>query len=197
MIHAAIVLPELPYSRNALEPCMSRETLDYHYGKHHKGYVDKVNALTAGTKFAEASLVELVLESDGALFNNAAQVWNHDFFWNCLSPRRQSPGKELSRALETFGDSTSFQVQFEKAALEEFGSGWTWLVKDSAGALKIVTSSNADTPLREGYSPLLTCDVWEHAYYIDHRNDRGAYLKNFWQLVNWEFVTANLQGTRS
>jgi Fe-Mn family superoxide dismutase len=194
LIQAAIVLPELPYSRNALEPYMSRETLDYHYGKHHKGYVDKVNALTAGTKFAEASLVELVLESDGALFHNAAQVWNHDFFWNCLSPRRQSPGKELSRALETFGDSTSFQVQFEKAALEQFGSGWAWLVKDSAGALKIVTSSNADTPIREGHIPLLTCDVWEHAYYIDHRNDRDAYLKNFWQLVNWEFVTANLQG---
>jgi superoxide dismutase, Fe-Mn family len=197
MTQAAIVLPELPYSRNALEPYMSRETLDYHYGKHHKGYVDKVNALTAGTKFAAASLVELVLESEGALFNNAAQVWNHDFFWNCLSPRRQSPGKELSRALETFGDSASFQVQFEKAALEEFGSGWAWLVKDSAGALKIVASSNAETPIREGHIPLLTCDVWEHAYYIDHRNDRGAYLKNFWQLVNWEFVTANLQETRS
>ena len=192
MIRTAIVLPELPYSRNALEPCMSRETLDFHYGKHHKGYVDKVNALIAGTKFAEASLQELVLESDGALFNSAAQVWNHDFFWNCLSPRRQSPGKELARALETFGSSTSFQAQFEKAALEQFGSGWAWLVKDSAGALKIVTSSNADTPIREGHTPLLTCDVWEHAYYIDHRNDRGAYLKNFWQLVNWEFVAANL-----
>ncbi len=197
MIQAAIVLPELPYSRNALEPYMSRETLDYHYGKHHKGYVEKVNALIAGTKFAEASLQELVLEADGALFNNAAQVWNHDFFWNCLSPRRQSPGKELARALETFGSATSFQAQFEKAALEEFGSGWAWLVKDSAGALKIVTSSNADTPIREGHIPLLTCDVWEHAYYIDHRNDRGAYLKNFWQLVNWEFVTANLQGAGS
>jgi Fe-Mn family superoxide dismutase len=197
MIQAAILLPELPYSRNALEPYMSRETLDYHYGKHHKGYVDKVNALIAGTKFAEASLQELVLESDGALFNSAAQAWNHDFFWNCLSPRRQSPGKELTRALEPFGDSTSFQVQFEKAALEQFGSGWAWLVKDSAGALKIVTSANADTPIREGHIPLLTCDVWEHAYYIDHRNDRDAYLKNFWQLVNWEFVTANLQGIRS
>jgi superoxide dismutase, Fe-Mn family len=192
MIRTAIVLPELPYSRNALEPCMSRETLDFHYGKHHKGYVDKVNTLIAGTKFAEASLQELVLESDGALFNSAAQVWNHDFFWNCLSPRRQSPGKELARALEIFGSSTSFQAQFEKAALEQFGSGWAWLVKDSAGALKIVTSSNADTPIREGHTPLLTCDVWEHAYYIDHRNDRGAYLKNFWQLVNWEFVAANL-----
>jgi superoxide dismutase, Fe-Mn family len=193
MIHTAIVLPELPYSRNALEPYMSRETLDFHYGKHHKGYVDKVNALIAGTKFAEASLQELVLESDGTLFNNAAQVWNHDFFWKCLSPRRQTPGKELTRALDTFGSVTSFQAQFEKAALEEFGSGWAWLVKDAAGALKIVTSSNADTPIREGHTPLLTCDVWEHAYYIDHRNDRGAYLKNFWQLVNWEFVAANLQ----
>lgn len=193
---ATIQLPELPYARSALEPYMSRETLDFHYGKHHKAYVDKVNALVAGTKFEDAELQELVAEAEGALFNNAAQVWNHDFFWQCLSPRRQSPGKELTRALESFGGLESFQAKFDVAAVEQFGSGWAWLVKDSADALKIVTSSNADTPIREGHTPLLTCDVWEHAYYIDHRNDRGAYLKNFWQLVNWEFVTANLQGTR-
>jgi Fe-Mn family superoxide dismutase len=192
--HTAIVLPQLPYGRGALEPYMSRETLDFHYGKHHQGYVDKVKALIVGSKFADATLQELVLESDGALFNSAAQVWNHNFFWNCLSPQRQSPGKELTRALQGLGGLESFQTHFDNAALEQFGSGWAWLVKDSAGALKIVTSSNADTPIREGHLPLLTCDVWEHAYYIDHRNDRGAYLKSFWQLVNWEFVTANLLG---
>jgi Fe-Mn family superoxide dismutase len=192
--HTVIVLPQLPYGRGALEPYMSRETLDFHYGKHHQGYVDKVKALIVGSKFAAATLQELVLESDGALFDSAAQVWNHNFFWNCLSPRRLSPGKELVRALDGFGGLESFQTHFDKAALEQFGSGWAWLVKDSAGALKIVTSSNADTPIREGHLPLLTCDVWEHAYYIDYRNDRGAYLKSFWQLVNWEFVTANLLG---
>jgi len=190
----AIVLPELPYSRNALEPYMSRETLDFHYGKHHKAYVDHVNTLIAGTKFAEASLQELVAEADGTLFNNAAQVWNHDFFWNCLSPRRQTPGKELTRALDKVGGLESLQAQFDKAAVNLFGSGWVWLVKDSAGAFKVVTSANADTPARNGHTALLTCDVWEHAYYIDHRNDRGAYLKSFWKLVNWEFVTANLLG---
>jgi superoxide dismutase, Fe-Mn family len=190
--HAAIALPQLPYAHNALEPHMSRETLDYHYGKHHKAYVDKVNSLIVGTEFEDASLEELVAESSGTLFNNAAQVWNHDFFWNCLSPRRQQPGRELTRALESLGGLQSLQTQFDKAASNLFGSGWTWLIKDAGGALKIVTSSNANTPIREGQIPLLTCDLWEHAYYIDHRNDRGAYLKDFWPLVNWEFVAANL-----
>jgi len=189
---SAIVLPELPYPRNALEPHMSRETLDFHYGKHHKGYVDKVNSLIAGTEFEDASLEELVAESTGTLFNNAAQIWNHDFFWNCLSPHRRSPGKELTTALERLGGLESFQKQFDKAASELFGSGWAWLVRDRGGALKIVTTSNANTPIRDGQVPLLTCDMWEHAYYIDHRNDRGAYLKDFWPLVNWDFVSANL-----
>ncbi|HEY8053593.1 MAG: superoxide dismutase [Steroidobacterales bacterium] len=190
---AAIILPELPYARGALEPYMSRETLDYHYGKHHKGYVDKVNALIAGTKFSDASLQELVAEADGTLFNNAAQVWNHSFFWNCLSAGRQAPGKEITRALDKVGGLESLQAQFDKAALSLFGSGWVWLVRDSVGTFKVVTSANADTPARQGHTALLTCDVWEHAYYIDHRNDRGGYLKNFWQLVNWEFVAANLE----
>jgi superoxide dismutase, Fe-Mn family len=188
----AIALPELPYARNALEPHMSRETLDYHYGKHHKGYVDKLNKLIAGTELEDASLEELVTESSGPVFNNAAQVWNHDFFWNCLSPQRKQPGKELTRALEGFGGLQSFQQQFDKAASELFGSGWTWLIRDGAGTLKIVTTANANTPVRDGHTALLTCDVWEHAYYIDHRNDRDAYLKQFWPLVNWDFVTANL-----
>ena len=189
---SAIVLPPLPYERSALEPHMSRETLDYHYGKHHKGYVDKVNELIAGTQYADASLEELVAEASGVLFNNAAQVWNHDFFWNCLSPRQRPPGRELGQALEGFGGLESFQRQFAKAALDVFGSGWAWLIRDGAGAVKIVTTSNANTPLRDGQVALLTCDVWEHAYYIDHRNDRAAYLQSFWSLVNWEFVAANL-----
>ena len=191
---SAIVLPSLPYAQDALEPHMSRETLEYHYGKHHKGYVEKVNALIKGSEFEDASLEELVAESSGELFDNAAQVWNHNFFWNCLSPRRQNPGKELSRALERLGGFESFRTQFDKAATGLFGSGWTWLVKDTAGSLKIVTSSNANTPARDGHVVLLTCDVWEHAYYIDHRNDRPAYLKDFWPLVNWEFVESNLAG---
>ena len=188
-----ITLPELPYARNALEPHMSRETLDFHYGKHHKAYVDKVNALIPGTRFAHASLEEIVAGADGALFDNAAQVWNHTFFWRCLSPKRQLPGKDLSAALHGFGGMEGFQEQFSKLALELFGAGWAWLVKDSAGALKIEPTANAGTPLRQGLVPLLTCDVWEHAYYIDHRNDRAAYLKNFFQLVNWDYVAANLE----
>jgi Fe-Mn family superoxide dismutase len=191
---SAIALPELPYARNALEPHMSRETLDYHYGKHHKGYVDKVNSMISGTEFEGASLEELVAQSAGTLFDNAAQVWNHNFFWKCLSPQRKKPGTQLSKALESLGGLEAFQAQFDKAAIDLFGSGWTWLIKDTGGALKIVTSSNANTPAREGQIALLACDVWEHAYYIDHRNDRGAYLKQFWPLVNWDFVTANLAG---
>ena len=189
---SAIVLPPLPYANNALEPHMSRETLDYHYGKHHKAYVAKVNSLIAGTEFEDASLEELVAEAAGEIFNNAAQVWNHTFFWNCLSPRRQSPGKELNQALERFGGFESFQEQFDKAASALFGSGWTWLVKDTKGTLKIVTTANANTPIRDGQVALLTCDMWEHAYYIDHRNDRAAYLQNYWPLVNWGFVADNL-----
>ncbi len=191
---SAIVLPPLPYAQDALEPHMSRETLEYHYGRHHKTYVDKVNALVKGSQFEDASLEELVAESSGDIFNNAAQVWNHNFFWNCLSPRRQSPSKELDQALASLGGFESFKAQFDKAATALFGSGWTWLVKDTGGSLKIVTTSNANTPARDGHQVLLTCDVWEHAYYIDHRNDRAAYLKDFWPLVNWEFVASNLGG---
>jgi len=192
-MQSAIVLPPLPYARNALEPYMSRETLDYHYGKHHKGYVDKLNSLIAGTEVADASLEELVAESTGTVFNNAAQIWNHNFFWNCLSPQPRTPDRELSKALDGLGGLESFQKQFDKAAIEVFGSGWAWLIKDGAQGLKIVTTSNANTPLRDGHVALLTCDMWEHAYYIDHRNDRSAYMKSFWSLVNWDFVAANLE----
>ncbi|MGN6454249.1 MAG: superoxide dismutase [Steroidobacteraceae bacterium] len=189
-----IVLPPLPYAKDALEPYMSQETLEYHYGKHHKGYVDKINGLIRGTEFEDASLEEMVAEATGEIFNNAAQVWNHTFFWNCLSPRRQSPNATVSKALDSLGGFEGFQKQFDKAASGLFGSGWTWLVKDARGALSVMTTPNANTPVREGHIALLTCDVWEHAYYIDHRNDRAAYLTNFWPLVNWEFVASNLAG---
>jgi superoxide dismutase, Fe-Mn family len=195
-VQSTIVLPPLPYERQALEPYMSRETLDYHYGKHHKAYVDKVNALLEGGEHLRdnVSLEELVKTASGTLFDNAAQAWNHGFFWDCLSPRRQEPDSSLSNALKSLGGVESFKTQFTKAATGVFGSGWAWLVKDRAGALRVLTTANANTPLRDGYTPLLTCDIWEHAYYIDHRNDRGAYLKSFWQLVNWGFVAANLKG---
>ena len=187
-----ITLPELPYPLTGLEPYMSRETLEYHYGKHHKGYVDKLNALISGTPLAEASLEDLVHEAEGAVFHNAAQVWNHTFFWNCLSPRRQSPGKDLLRAFDRFGGLESFKSEFAQAAVNVFGSGWAWLTKDRGGEVRVMTTANAGNPLRLGHVALLTCDVWEHAYYIDHRNDRGAYLKSFWELVNWDFVSSNL-----
>jgi superoxide dismutase, Fe-Mn family len=190
----SITLPPLPYERNALEPHMSRETLDYHYGKHHKAYVDKVNALIPGTQFEDASLEELVLESSGDIFNNAAQVWNHNFFWQCLTPKPKTPGTDLSKALASLGGLEEFQQKFTKSASAVFGSGWAWLVKDAGGALKIVTTANANTPLRDGQVALLTCDMWEHAYYIDRRNDRAAYLKEYWPLVNWDFVADNLAG---
>ena len=189
---SAIVLPQLPYARDALAPHMSRETLDYHYGKHHKTYVEKTNQLIAGTQFEDSPLEELVAESSGAIFNNAAQVWNHNFFWNCLTPQAKPPAREVTAALDKFGGLQAFQNQFGKAALEVFGSGWVWLVRASGNELKIITSSNANTPAHDRQHVLLTCDVWEHAYYIDHRNDRGAFLKSYWSLVNWEFVAENL-----
>ncbi|HEV2229750.1 MAG TPA: superoxide dismutase [Steroidobacteraceae bacterium] len=187
-----IRLPPLPYAHDALEPYMSRETLDYHYGKHHQAYIDNVNRLIRGTPQQPWALDELVMRADGALYDNAAQAWNHAFFWRCLSPRRQTPGKELEATLRTFGGLESLQSEFTRAAVAVFGSGWAWLIKDQSGAVRIVTTPNAHTPLRDGHKPLLTCDMWEHAYYIDHRNDRGAYLRGFWQLVNWDFVAGNL-----
>jgi Fe-Mn family superoxide dismutase len=190
---STITLPPLPYSPQALEPYMSRETLDYHYGKHHKAYVDNVNLLIRGTAQQGATLEELVMRAEGALFDNAAQAWNHAFFWRCLSPRRQTPGRELDGALRTFGGLETLESEFTRAAIAVFGSGWAWLVKDGSGAVRIVTTPNANTPLRDGHTPLLTCDMWEHAYYLDHRNDRGAYLRGFWQLVNWDFVASNLR----
>lgn len=190
----AHTLPELSYAMDALEPHISQETLEYHYGKHHRTYVDKLNGLIDGTEFAKASLEDIVRASSGGLFNNAAQAWNHSFYWNCLSPNGGGqPESELAKAIDqAFGSFDAFHKQFSDRAVTLFGSGWAWLVKQADGGLAIVQTSNADTPLTGNDTPLLTCDVWEHAYYIDYRNARPKYLEAFWQLVNWDFVAKNL-----
>jgi Fe-Mn family superoxide dismutase len=187
------VLPALPYATNALEPVISVETIDYHYGKHHQAYVTNLNNLIPGTEFENATLEDIVLKSDGGVFNNAAQVWNHTFYWNGLSPEGGGePGGSLAEAINTaFGSFEGFKDAFIKSAVGNFGSGWTWLVKNGDGSLEIVNTSNAANPMRDGKTPLLTIDVWEHAYYIDYRNARPKYLQQIWSLVNWEFVAAN------
>jgi Fe-Mn family superoxide dismutase len=188
-------LPALPYGEDALAPHISGETIEYHYGKHHKAYVDNLNRLIPGTEFEKSSLEEIILESSGGIFNNAAQIWNHTFYWNCLSPKGGGePTGELVNALtKQFESFTQFKEKFTNAAVTLFGSGWAWLVKNSDGSLSVETTSNAETPLKEGKKALLTCDVWEHAYYIDYRNARAKYVEGFWDLVNWDFVTANLK----
>ncbi|MDP5210895.1 superoxide dismutase [Microbulbifer sp. 2205BS26-8] len=190
----AFELPELPYAKNALEPHISEETLEYHYGKHHKTYVDKLNGLLEGTADADKSLEEVVKSSSAGVFNNAAQVWNHTFYWNCLSPNGGGEaGGAIAEAIHnTFGSFDKFKEEFTTSAVNNFGSGWTWLVKKADGSIAILNTSNAGTPLTEkGLTPLLTCDVWEHAYYIDYRNLRPKYIEAFWALVNWEFVNQN------
>lgn len=189
----ALTLPELPYPRDALAPHMSAETLDYHYGKHHKAYVDNGNKLIAGTEFENMPIEDIIRKSSGKIFNNAAQVWNHTFFWNCLTPKQSAPGKKLTDALvKQFGGIEDFKKQFTETAMNTFGSGWAWLVKNGDGSLTIVSTSNAGNPITSGLKPLLTCDVWEHAYYVDHRNARASFLEHFWALVNWQFVENNL-----
>jgi Fe-Mn family superoxide dismutase len=187
-------LPELPYAQNALEPHISAETLEYHYGKHHQTYVTNLNNLIKDTEFADASLEDIILKSSGGLFNNAAQVWNHTFYWNCLSPNGGGePDGKLADAINSaFGSFAEFKDKFSQTAITTFGSGWGWLVKNKDGSLAIVSTSNAATPMTSGQKALLTCDVWEHAYYIDYRNARPKYLEAFWSLVNWDFVAANL-----
>ena len=189
----AHTLPELPYAMDALEPHISKETLEFHYGKHHRTYVDKLNGLIEGSKFADASLEDIVRGSDGGVFNNAAQVWNHTFYWHCLSPEGGGrPSGELAKAIDaSFGSFDEFHKQFSDKAVTLFGSGWAWLVKQRDGKLAIVQTGNAGTPLTGPDKPLLTCDVWEHAYYIDYRNARPKYLEAFWKLVNWDFVAKN------
>lgn len=187
-------LPALPYAQNALEPHISAETLEYHYGKHHNTYVVNLNNLIKDTEFAGKSLEEIVKTSSGGIFNNAAQVWNHTFYWHCLSPNGggEPTGKVADAINQSFGSFAEFKAQFTDAAVKNFGAGWTWLVKKSDGTLAIVSTSNAATPLTTADKPLLTVDVWEHAYYIDYRNARPKYLENFWALVNWSFVEKNL-----
>ncbi len=187
-------LPALPYAQNALEPHISAETLEYHYGKHHNTYVVNLNNLIKDTEFAGKSLEEIVKTSSGGIFNNAAQVWNHTFYWHCLSPNGggEPTGKVADAINQSFGSFAEFKAQFTDAAVKNFGAGWTWLVKKADGTLAIVSTSNAATPLTTADKPLLTVDVWEHAYYIDYRNARPKYLENFWALVNWSFVEKNL-----
>ena len=188
MIHQ---LPPLPYAKHALAPHMSEETLEYHYGKHHQAYVTNLNKLIAGTELEGLPLEDIVKNSSGAIFNNAAQVWNHSFFWRCLSPDGGgAPTGALADAINTaFGSFEKFQEAFTQCALTTFGSGWAWLVKNADGSLAVVSTSNAGCPLTVGQTPWLTCDVWEHAYYIDYRNQRVKFLDAFWKLVNWKFVT--------
>ncbi len=191
----AIELPPLPYERNALEPHISAETLDYHYGKHHKTYVDNLNKQIEGTEFAELPLEAIIRKAQGGMFNNAAQTWNHTFYWHCLKPNGGGePTGKLKEAIDkAFGDFAKFKEEFTKLAVGTFGSGWGWLVQRPDGALALVSTSNAATPLTGEDTPLLTCDVWEHAYYIDYRNARPKYLEAFWNLVNWDFVASNLK----
>ncbi|CFQ84967.1 superoxide dismutase [Fe] [Yersinia frederiksenii] len=187
-------LPALPYAQNALEPHISAETLEYHYGKHHNTYVVNLNNLIKDTEFAGKTLEEIIKTANGGIFNNAAQVWNHTFYWHCLSPNGggEPTGKVADAINQSFGSFAEFKVQFTDAAVKNFGAGWTWLVKKADGTLAIVSTSNAATPLTTSDKPLLTVDVWEHAYYIDYRNARPKYLENFWALVNWSFVEKNL-----
>ena len=186
-------LPALPYAKDALAPHISAETIEYHYGKHHQTYVTNLNNLVPGTEFEGLSLEDIVKKSSGGIFNNAAQVWNHTFYWNCLSPNGGgAPTGGLANAIErTFGSFEKFKEEFTKCAVTTFGSGWAWLVKNPNGTLELVSTSNAGCPLTNGQVPVLTCDVWEHAYYIDFRNLRPKYLEAFWALVNWEFTNAN------
>ncbi|MCB1758310.1 MAG: superoxide dismutase [Fe] [Gammaproteobacteria bacterium] len=186
-------LPDLPYEKNALEPTISQETLEFHHDKHHQTYVTNLNNLIPGTEFENASLEEIVMKSSGGIFNNAAQVWNHTFYWNCLSPNGGgAPGGELAAAIDqAFGSFDEFKKAFSTSAATNFGSGWTWLVKNGAGGVEIVNTSNAGNPMTDGKTPLLTVDVWEHAYYIDFRNARPKYLEEIWKLINWDFVAAN------
>lgn len=186
-------LPELPYPMDGLVPHISKETLEYHYGKHHRTYVNNLNNLVPNTQFANMSLEEIIKNSDGGVFNNAAQIWNHSFYWECMSPNGGGePTGALLAAIETtFGSFAAFKEEFTKTAVTTFGSGWAWLVKNTDGSLAITSTSNAGNPLTDNKAPLLTCDVWEHAYYIDYRNARPKYMEAFWALVNWDFVSNN------
>jgi Fe-Mn family superoxide dismutase len=186
-------LPRLPYPKTALEPYISAETLDFHHGKHHAAYIDKLNSLIAGTEFATAPLEEIVTRASGAIFDNAAQAWNHAFYWNCLSPNGGGvPEGALAEAIDReFSGYAEFRNLFTEAAENKFGSGWTWLVKTRNGSLAIINTDDAGNPMTDSGFPLLTCDIWEHAYYIDYRNARQQYIEAFWNIANWEFASRN------
>ena len=181
-------LPPLPYAKDALQPHISAETLEYHHGKHHQTYVTNLNNLIKGTEYENMPLEEIIKKSSGGLFNNSAQVWNHTFFWNCMTPNGSGAptGKVLDAINAKWGSFDNFKAEFSKSAVGNFGSGWTWLVKKGDGSVDIVNTSNAGTPMTNGDVALLTCDVWEHAYYIDYRNLRAKYVETFWTLVNWK-----------
>ncbi len=187
-------LPALPYAMDALEPLISKETLEYHYGKHHQAYVTKLNDGIKGSELENASLEDIIVKSEGGIFNNAAQVWNHTFYWNCLAPNAGgAPTGKIADAInDSFGSFDAFKEQFTQSAATLFGSGWAWLVQNSEGKLEIVQEVNAGNPMTSGLKPLMTCDVWEHAYYVDYRNARPNYIESFWKLVNWDFVNEQL-----
>ena len=187
-------LPKLPYAADALEPHISAKTIEFHYGKHHQTYVTKLNGLIPGTAFENASLEEIVQKAEGGIFNNGAQVWNHTFYWEGFSQERGTvpEGKLLEMIIRDFGSFDQFKEKFAEASINLFGSGWAWLVVNAEGKLQIVQTGNAGNPLRDGLKPLLTCDVWEHAYYLDYQNRRPDYLASFWALVNWQKIGARL-----
>lgn len=187
----AFELPRLPYRLNALIPHISEETLEYHYGKHHLTYVNNLNGLVPGTEFEKADLETIIKKAEGGIFNNAAQVWNHTFYFETFSKsgKRKPDGKLADAIVKSYGSFDSFKEQFTKAAATLFGSGWAWMVKNEDGNLQITQESNAGNPLRKGLNPLLTCDVWEHAYYIDYRNKRPDYIKSFWEIIDWDIIS--------
>ena len=195
----AIELPLLPYELNALEPVISEETLKHHYLKHHQAYVTKLNELIAGTPYENLPLEEIIVKShavgekDKKIFNNAGQVWNHTFYWSCMTPGHSEPGPVLAKALETsFGSVEKFHAEFAQAGKDLFGSGWVWLVKEKSGNLVIRAKQNAGNPLTDDYTPILVCDVWEHAYYLDQQENRAKYLEQFKTLIHWRFAEENL-----
>lgn len=186
-------LPALPYEKNALEPHISSETLEYHHGKHHQAFVDTLNELVAGANDTDRSLEAIIQSETGALFDQAAEAWNHTFYWHCLSPHGGGePKGDLAEAVETrYGSFTTFKERFNSQAMDNFGSGWIWLLKTEDGSLDIVSTRDTDTPIARGLTPLLAIDLWEHAYYIDHRDARKRYLESVWQIINWDFVSLN------
>ncbi len=191
----AFELPQLPYAMDALAPYISKETLEFHHDKHHAAYVNRLNELIKGTNHERQSLEEIIRTSEGALFNQAGQHFNHSFYWKCMAPKAggEAKGPVADAIGKAFGDFGAFKKQFSDIAAGHFGSGWAWLIRDKDGSLKVVATHDAGTPVAQGQTPLLTCDVWEHAYYIDYRNARAKYVEAFWNLINWEFVNQNLK----